>query len=474
MSLIRRPEGLIEPVSDTDVIDITDSALGNYQVLRTGEILPIKGGGVRLSHRAWLIGGAALLVGVGAIAGLIASAEHPVLTNLTAEVTNSGEVPLAFPQTGVLTSLLVKPGQSVHAGQVVAQESVPGLSQTVSLDRSILQSDEQEAATLNSIFASEGSAVSTSMAIASADYGRQVTAARQALATTESSQASATASFNLVVSQAQSLLTADLASQATTCAGVVPATTGVAPTTSQLACIDATHRVAQDQLSLTDARAAAATQQSQQSDWIAEEQRLLQDAEATAAGPLGSTAAPLASIQADLAGVTAEITQAKATLASDSSRVGAQNLVAPVDGKVIAVSGSVGEIAGQSGVFNAAPSGGSVAVTPSFQLFPASQSQSSQVGSLSSPVVVLQGSGQTTISVLVPESQIGLVHTGARVTFTPSVASLKVLQGTVSQIFPHPTIAAGAVSYEVEVSVPAAAARGYLDGVTGTASIVHR
>ena len=135
------------------------------------------------------------------------------------------------------------------------------------------------------------------------------------------------------------------------------------------------------------------------------------------------------------------------------------------------VDGAPGEVVSGAGVAGANSTGGSVTVTPGFELFPAHQSSAGSQAS-TQPVVVLDVGGPLVVNVVVPESQIGLVHVGAPVKITPGIAGPDPTPGVVSEIFPSSIVAGGVVSYEVQVkgSSPAST-RGWLPGMTATATI---
>jgi hypothetical protein len=177
------------------------------------------------------------------------------------------------------------------------------------------------------------------------------------------------------------------------------------------------------------------------------------------------------------AGLDVDLVNDKAQLARDKSQLNtalaiaaAAEIKAPAAGTVLSVSGQLGEVVSGTGVAGSGATGGAVTVTPKFQLSP---SQESVAGAASaSPIVVLALGGPVYVNVIVPESQIRLVRMGSRVTITPSVSGIGPVSGTVTQIFSDSVVAAGVVSYEVQVQVaPHGAARDLLPGMTATATI---
>jgi biotin carboxyl carrier protein len=182
---------------------------------------------------------------------------------------------------------------------------------------------------------------------------------------------------------------------------------------------------------------------------------------------LASTTAPL---DVDLQNAKTALSQAKAQLIIENAVAAGTEIKAPAAGTVLSVSGQLGEVVSGTGVAGSGATGGAVTVTPKFQLSP---SQQSVAGAASAtPIVVLALGGPVYVNVIVPESQIRLVRLGSRVTITPSVSGIGRVSGTVTQIFSDSVVAAGVVSYEVQVRVaPHGAARDLLIGMTATATI---
>jgi multidrug efflux pump subunit AcrA (membrane-fusion protein) len=182
---------------------------------------------------------------------------------------------------------------------------------------------------------------------------------------------------------------------------------------------------------------------------------------------LASTSAAL---EVDLANDKAQLLRDKANLGTAQALAAAAQIKAPAAGTVLSVSGQVGEVVSGTGVAGSGATGGAVTVTPKFQLSPSQQSVAGAASA--SPIVVLALGGPVYVNVIVPESQIRLVRMDSRVTITPSVSGIGPVSGTVTQIFSDSVVAAGVVSYEVQVQVaPHGAARDLLPGMTATATI---
>jgi multidrug efflux pump subunit AcrA (membrane-fusion protein) len=424
---------------------------------------------VRPSRRGWVVGllllAAILLAGYLVVSGLSA----PPLASLSAEVVNPGEVSLTFPSSGTIAQLDVRAGEEVHAGQVLATEIVPGLSEARSADAAAIKADQQEIATLKSLVSQIGTQTSSNQSVSVQAAQAEVQAARQVLANDENELALVQAQGSATIAAAQSLLASDEAAAEQTCSGV--GSTQSPPTAAQVACADAEHRVAADQLALAQAKASAqATQDSIQS-LVSADQRNLADAEAQASVAQGVTPSQVTALEATLAAAEAQLARDEGSLQAASQTAATQTLRAPIAGTVVSVNGAVGEAVGASGVGNAVPSGASVAVTPGFTLFPSTQTITGQQLA-STPVVVLKGQAPAYAEILVPESAIGQVHLGDAVTFTPNTQGIGPVRGTVQQIFPRPVVAAGVVSYEVQAQLDGRVPVSLLTGVTGKASIL--
>ena len=186
----------------------------------------------------------------------------------------------------------------------------------------------------------------------------------------------------------------------------------------------------------------------------------------------GKTAQTTAPLQVDLANANSQLLRDRDQLTVATAIAAEATIRAPAAGTVTSISGQPGEVVTGAGVAGSGATGGAVAVTPHFQLFPSSQSVAGS-GS-TAPVVVLATGGPTLINVVVPETQIGLVHLGDTVIVTPTVPGLHPVSGTVTQIFSSSVVAAGQVSYEVQVTVASHSdVHALLLGMTATATFRH-
>ncbi|ACU53431.1 hypothetical protein Afer_0463 [Acidimicrobium ferrooxidans DSM 10331] len=430
--------------------------------------LPVVAAPVRPSRRGWLVAiiVAVVIVVVGyvVVSGLAGSP----LSSLSSEVVDPGEVSLSFPAAGTISQLAVHPGERVASGQVLATEVVPGLSETRHADQAAIAADTSEVSALQALIAQMSSVTSANAGVVAQAAQAEVAAARQALTSDESQLASVQAQGAATVAAAQSLLGADQAAAVAACSGVGP--TASPPTAAQVACADAQHRVAADELALAQAKASSQSAVDGVQSLIAADQRALSDAEAQASESDGVSSTQLAALKVSLVAAQAQLARDQGELNAAAQTAATQTLRAPIAGTVVSVDGAVGETVSASGVGDAVPSGSSVAVTPGFTLFPSTQTESSQPVA-STPVVVIKGHAPTYLETLVPESVIGKVHLGDQVTFTPSSQGIGVVHGVVEQIFPRPVVAAGVVSYEVQSELSGRLPAGLLTGLTGNASI---
>jgi multidrug efflux pump subunit AcrA (membrane-fusion protein) len=316
----------------------------------SGQPEPITTGrGVRIGRRAAVITVtiAAVLAAVGF--GIYAYVQVPPLTDLSAQVVSNSQIYLGFPQSGILSRVLVHSGEHVAAGQLLAEETVAGLAQQVAADHQAITNDWATIQQLNQLLSEVNTEVSS-------------------------------------LSSRPVMTTAPL------------------------------------QVDLANAKS-----------------QLLRD--------------------------HAQLTIATAVAAEGMIR-------APVAGTVMSISGQPGEVVTGAGVAGSGSTGGTVSVTPRFELFPAQQSVAGSASA--SPVVVLATDGPTLVNVVVPETQIRLVHLGNPVTISPTVPGLGSVTGTVTQIFSSSVVAAGVVSYEVQVKVVSHhGEHTLLPGMTATATIRH-
>jgi multidrug efflux pump subunit AcrA (membrane-fusion protein) len=420
------------------------------------------GSGAKLGRRAALVALVAVVVLAAIGYALYATMQTPPLTNLSAQVVSTGQVALGFPQNGVLSAIFVRPGERVGAGQMLATELVAGLKQQVTADRDAVQTDQLAVRQLEALLTDADHEATASTSSQQQVAASGVSSAAAAIGSTLPARQSAISAFQAEVNIANQTLQTDESNYAKTCAS---SPTGGAN------CETLAHEVAVDKLSVSSAQANLSAQQAAQADWEAEANRLLANQQATQAGLNGNTTLALAPLDVDLANAKSQLVRDQAQLATDQAKQAEGELQAPQGGTVLSVDGAPGEVVSGSGVAGGNATGGSVTVTPGFELFPSQQTNAGSQAS-SSPVVVLEVGGPLLANVVVPESQIGLVHVGAPVTIKPKVAGPPTTTGVVTQIFPSSIVAAGVVSYEVQVKVSSPAGmRGWLPGMTATATI---
>lgn len=202
---------------------------------------------------------------------------------------------------------------------------------------------------------------------------------------------------------------------------------------------------------------------------VSQAQRQLTDAQSSLQLPVIGNSASYQS-SSDLYSAQLEILKDKAQLAADQQLAGSLVLVAGISGTVVQVNGTVGMPVGSSGVQTVTGQGNSVPAAPSFQLFPTSGLQ--QVNSSSSqPLVVIKTHLPMRAVALLPESDLGEVHLGSQVKFTPSISGLNSINMRVTSIGAFPVISEGSASYAISLAPMNATPRGYLQGMTGTVKL---
>lgn len=325
---------------------------GNPGDLQPGQPEPITTGrGARLGLRAAVISLTILAVLAAIGYGVYAYMRVPPLTDLSAQVVSNSQIDLGFPQTGILSRVLVHSGEHVVTGQVLAEETVAGLAQEVAADRQAVDNDEATIKQLNELL--------------------------------------------------------DEVSYDVSAASSVP----------------------------------------------------------------GKTVVTTAPLEVDLANANSQLLRDRAQLAIAEATAAEEVIRAPAKGTVLSITGQPGEVVSGAGVASSGSTGGTVTVTPRFQLSPPQQSVAGS-GS-ASPVVVVATGGPVLVNVVVPETQIRLVRLGSPATIKPTVSGLGPVSGTVTQIFSSSVVAAGVVSYEVQVTVVSHRGEDLLPGMTATAAIEH-
>lgn len=424
-----------------------------------------KGRGPRLGARALIAALIAIVVLGGIGYAVFASTRPAPLTALAAEVASTGQVDLGFPNSGVLSNVYVHSGQHVQAHQVMATEIVAGLTEQVTADQQAVATDQTDITQLNALITSAQQELAADNASQQQVAASGVASAAQAIDSTTAAQQQTIDAFKAEVTQATTQLNSDQALYASTC-GSSPNGTG----SNQSLCTTMAHEVSSDQSALTSAQAALTEQQQAQQEWTAVQNRTLQDSQAAQQGLTNNSSFELSPLEVDLQNAKSQLARDQAQLTTDKARSTEGTLIAPEGGTVVSIDGAIGEVVSGAGVSGGSFSGGTVNVTPGFQLFPSQQSSAGSQGT--PPVAVLSVGGPLLVNVVVPETQIGLVHVGAKVTITPKVTGPQALHGVVSQIFPNSIVAGGVVSYEVQVKISNRSGRaGWLPGMTATADI---
>lgn len=392
-----------------------------------------------------------------------------------AVVTTSKVYDLNFTNNGMVSAVLVKVGDRVKPGQVLATQQDASLQTQLAADQATVNADRE-------VLIQAGSPALTSAQLEQDDL--QVQQAQTALSNASEALQSAEASGKANVTAAQTAVTsaqsqeaADSATYTQACPGgpVTPAP-GLSGTQLQAAQSSFTHcqnlqlTLSQDQAAVSKAEAQLPVTQAQSQQSIDAAQANVNTAQAALnLSEYQQTLQSSPGSASSQAQAQANLNQAESQLAQIQSQVNAASLVAPDGGVVTAVYGVAGETLGPDGVhIYQAPAAIPANQSTGFSLFPSqpsSQGGSSSSQSGSEPLVELVG-GQQQIMAQIPESEVASVQVGKPVTV--SISALNVTaSGLVTQLGLSPTRATSGVTYDVIVDLDRTVS-GLLPGMSAT------
>ncbi len=350
---------------------------------------------------------------------------------------------LDFSGTSPITSIEVRPGQTVQQGTVLATQDASATNAKLSSDQAKLGSDQAAMAQL-------GTPQTPSQLAQFQDKVNQaqagVSSAQSALGDMTAVNSAALAGPQAAVQSAQATLTTDQQIFTNLC----PASGG---TTPQVTCSTELHQITLDQnaLSMAQASLAQVTATNQQSidaarSTLAQAQAALSTAQSDqAVATQPATSATVASAQAALAGD-------RAAIAGDQAAITQTVLKAPFTGVVTAVAGEVGDVASPQGIRQpislqpvTQPAASGIQIFPQQ---PQPQTQTPQYASL-----VTLDSPEAKIVAQVGESDIARVHGGQRAEVTLPALPGSKLSATVLQIEPNAVNVSGSTYYLVDLSV---------------------
>ncbi|NNN14867.1 MAG: hypothetical protein HKL82_03305 [Acidimicrobiaceae bacterium] len=399
-----------------------------------------------------------------AIAGALAPEAWYYINSLNnstfpAQISSFGLVPVNFLESGTISQIEVKPGQVVTASSVLATESSSTADALVARDKAQLVADQQHLTQLQSLGTSAANGSASAL-------DQQVSAARIALNSASTDYAAALSKAQQNVSFDQSEVSNEQSEYAAQCPS---GTTAAGPNLTIAECISLNDALQVSQQNLGAAEELVLSIQASEQLAVSQAQRQLTDAQSSLQLPVIGNSASYQS-SSDVYSAQLEILKDKAQLAADQQSAGSLVLVAGISGTVVQVNGTVGMPVGSSGVQTVTGQGNSVPAAPSFQLFPTSGLQ--QVNSSSSqPLVVIKTHLPMRAVALLPESDLGKVHLGSQVKFTPSISGLNSINMRVTSIGAFPVISEGSASYAISLAPMNATPRGYLQGMTGTVKL---
>jgi multidrug efflux pump subunit AcrA (membrane-fusion protein) len=373
---------------------------------------------------------------------------------------------LDFPNTGTVTAIMVKPGQHVHAGQVLAQQDAATLQATVNADQAVVAADQ---AAVNQAQVPQLTGAQQNQAAQQLQQAKTALQnAQSALSAARSVGASEIAAAQAVVSSDQGLVTADQSRFSQACPnGVPPPSSNPGAQQAYLTCQADQQQLEKDQsqLAVAQAQVPAVSAQAQQS--ITTQNASVASAQATlnlVESQLAAQSSP--SAQATLAQDQANLQTAQSNLAQAQSQLAQASIVAPSAGVIAEVSGSPGQVLGPSGVRQYA--GPAALPTPSgFQLFPSQPSASSgQTATDFTPLIQL-AAGRTEVVAQVPEASVSKFHVGRAATITINALGWTT-SAKVGQVVLDPARSTS-VTYDV-VFVPNRTIPGLLPGMSASVS----
>ncbi len=378
-----------------------------------------------------------------------------------ATVTTSKVYDLNFASPGEVTALLVKVGQRVKAGQVIARQDASTMQSQVAADQAVVIADQHAVTQAQAPDVTPAQRQEDTLQVQQAQTA--LSNAQADLSAAESAGKANVAGAEAAVTAAQQLVNADQVRYQQSCPnGLVPPATNLTGAQLQTAeaaltqCQSLNFNANKDQATLAGAQAQVPIAQAQAQQAINQAQATVNSAQAALntaqyqvtlqGSPTDPTA--VAQAQANLASAQGQLAQAELSLQE-------LTLISPGSGTVAEVYGAVGEYLGPDGVHQyAAPQAVQSNQRSGIQLFP-EQTTPSNNGSTSGsvePLVEVIGGNQQVMA-QVPESHVSGFPIGhaasvsipALNTTTPARVTEVVLNATRSST--------GSVSYDVVLTL---------------------
>jgi multidrug efflux pump subunit AcrA (membrane-fusion protein) len=396
----------------------------------------------------------ATLMAVIGLAVLIPAALY-VFTNPPAwpgTLQPAAQVDLNFPRSGSIVVVLVKPGDHVKKGDILARQDDVAVNLALSAAEATLAADQARAAALGTpagsspdpkVQAALDRAQKQLEAVTAGSSGSKQAAelalnvAQQDLASAQADQSRDQAAFGTDCPQGASGPLAP---------GLPPGTPNCTSQDTQVtrdseAVTRAQLRLLQQQQSTQQAEQAAASSQT-----LAQSQLSLAQASAR---PTGNVATPQ-----DVAALQAQIAADEAAVASEYAAAQQAVLTAPMDGVVAGVDAIPGDFAGPDGVRTYNRS-----VTPANQPFsllaPSGAGSSSTPETSFLPVAQIYGTGGWLVVTQVGEHDALRAHEGERADVRLDGVGRHTFRARVTQVIGQPLRSAGAVVYNVVLKLDA-------------------
>jgi multidrug efflux pump subunit AcrA (membrane-fusion protein) len=390
-------------------------------------------------------------------------------------VTTSKVYDLNFANQGKVTAVLVKAGQHVNAGQVLAQQDTSTLQSQVTADEAIVAADRQAVSQAASPQLTPAQRQQDQLQVQQAQTA--LSNAQALLTGAEASGKATVAAAEAAVTTAQQIANADQARYQNTCPnGPVPPPATLTGASLQAAeasfteCQSLQSQVQKDTSALAQAESQVPIAQTQSEQSINQAQATVNSAQAAL-----NTAQYQATLQSSptnptaLAQAQATLAQAEGQLAQAQQALKAATVVAPDSGVVAEVYGAPGEYLGPDGVHQyQGPSAVQNNQSSGFQLFPQQTTGNGNASSSSGgsqPLVEVVG-GQQQVMAQVPESDVSRLPVGHTATVTISPLNIRTT-GVVTEVVLNATRNSSSVSYDVFITL-SRTVPGLLPGMTAS------
>lgn len=390
-----------------------------------------------------------------------------------AVVTTSKTYNLNFPANGQVSAILVKVGQSLKAGQVVARQDTSAMENQLKSAQGVVAADQAALSQAQNPQLSPAQREQNQLEVQQAQTA--LSNARANLATAQAQGHAAVVGAQSAVTSAEQLASSDQARYNQACpTGPVPPTPNMTEPQFQAAealythCQDLQQQLDKDLQAVSQAQAQLPVAQAQAESSINQAQATVNSAQSAL-----NVAQFQLTLQTSSNNPTA-VADAQATLNKDQGQlqqleasVQRATLVAPDNCVVAALYGAVGEYLGPAGVQQyAAPNGLPPSQSSGIQLFPTATTPQNQSGNGSQvePLAECIG-GQQQVEVQVPESHVSGFQAG-RTVHVNVPALHTTVDGKVSEVLLTAAKGNSSPQYEVFVNLQGAPLAGLLPGMT--------